>query len=407
MKRSSVLAAAGLFLGLLGAAGGLAYYKAQELEAAAAGGGGFEPAEAVDITPARQVPWQPTSDLVGTVVAVRSVLVRNELAGVVTKVGFESGATIEEGEVLLALDDSTERADLAAASASVRVAEANVVQAESRIRLAERMLERLTSVQGRAVAEADLDRARSELDTARAEHTRWLAEVDQAKARVAQVETRLKKLTIRAPFRARAGMRMVHEGQYLPEGADVVALQELTDYIYLDFAIPQEYAPRVARGTAVMATGELLGPEPVRIEVVATDATVNNDTRNLRVRAIVENTAGRLVPGMFIQIRVPVEDPRPYTVVPATAIRRASYGDSVFVVVPGEGEGQLRAKQRFVTLGPTIGDDVIVLKGIEPGDRVAAAGSFKLRDGALVMQAQPPAPAAQPPVATSQPAGGR
>lgn len=406
MNRSSVLAAAGLFLGLLGAAGGLAYYKTQEIAAAQSGSGGFEPAEAVDITEARRVPWQPTSDLVGTVVAVRSVLVRNELAGVVTAVGFDSGEAIEEGRVLLALDDSTARADLAAATASVRVAEASVAQAESRIRLAERMLERLNSVQGRAVAEADLDRARSELDTARAEHTRWLAEVDQARARVAQVETRLSKLTIKAPFRARAGMRMVHEGQYLPEGADVVALQELTDQIYLDFAIPQEYAPRVAPGVAVMATGALLGPEPVRIEVVATDATVNNDTRNLRVRAVVDNTAGRLVPGMFIQIRVPVEEARLYTVVPGTAIRRASYGDSVFAVVPGESEGKLRAKQRFVTLGPTIGDDVIVLKGLEPGERIAAAGSFKLRDGGLVMQAQP-APAAQAPVATNQPAGDR
>lgn len=398
MNRSSVLAAAGLFLGLLGAAGGLAYYKAQEIGAAAAGGGGYEPAEAVDIAEVRQVTWQPTSDLVGTVVALRSVLVRNELSGVVTTVGFESGAVVEEGQVLLKLDDSVERADLAAAKASVRVAEANVAQAESRIRLAERMLERLTSVQGRAVAEADLDRARSELDTAKAEHTRWLAEVDQAKARVAQVETRLRKMTIRAPFRARAGMRMVHEGQYLPEGTTVVDLQELTDQIYLDFAIPQEYAPRVAPGTAVMATGQLLGPEPTRIEVVATDATVNNETRNLRVRAVVDNSAGRLVPGMFIQIRVPVEDARPYTVVPGTAIRRASYGDSVFVLVPGEGEGQLRAKQRFVTLGPMIGDDVIVLKGLEPGERVAAAGSFKLRDGVLVMQARPVpvAPAAAP-----------
>jgi membrane fusion protein (multidrug efflux system) len=398
MNRSSVLAAAGLFLGLLGAAGGLAYYKAQEIGAAAAGGGGYEPAEAVDIAEVRQVTWQPTSDLVGTVVALRSVLVRNELSGVVTTVGFESGAVVEEGQVLLKLDDSVEQADLAAAKASVRVAEANVAQAESRIRLAERMLERLTSVQGRAVAEADLDRARSELDTAKAEHTRWLAEVDQAKARVAQVETRLRKMTIRAPFRARAGMRMVHEGQYLPEGTTVVDLQELTDQIYLDFAIPQEYAPRVAPGTAVMATGQLLGPEPTRIEVVATDATVNNETRNLRVRAVVDNSAGRLVPGMFIQIRVPVEDARPYTVVPGTAIRRASYGDSVFVLVPGEGEGQLRAKQRFVTLGPMIGDDVIVLKGLEPGERVAAAGSFKLRDGVLVMQARPVpvAPAAAP-----------
>src|SRR5688572_14174956 len=106
MKRSSVLAAAGLFVALAGAAGGLALYKSQEL-AGGHGGGGFEPAEAVNIAEARTVQWNPTSDLVGTVIAVRSVLVRNELAGVVTTVGFESGGVVEEGRVLLAQDDAT------------------------------------------------------------------------------------------------------------------------------------------------------------------------------------------------------------------------------------------------------------------------------------------------------------
>jgi membrane fusion protein, multidrug efflux system len=228
-----------------------------------------------------------------------------------------------------------------------------------------------------------------ELDTARADRTRWLAEVDQAGARVAQVEARLAKLKIAAPFRARAGLRSVHEGQYLAEGADVVALQELTDTIYLDFAVPQEYAPRVTTGTAVMATGELLGPDPVRIEVVAVDATVNNTTRNLRIRAVVDNSRGTLVPGMFVQVRVPIEAPRSYVVVPSMAVRRAAYGNSVFVIEPDE-KGTTRARQRFVTLGRTLEEDVIVLEGLRAGERVGGAGSFKLRDGAMVMVAPPP-----------------
>ncbi|MBC7835575.1 MAG: efflux RND transporter periplasmic adaptor subunit [Phycisphaerales bacterium] len=403
MKRSSVFAAAVLFIGLGAVAGGLALYKYREVAAAAAAGGGYEPAEAVGIVAAREELWQPTSDLVGTVIARRSVLVRNELEGRVTAVGFDSGSIVEEGQTVLTQDDTTERADLEGARASVRVAEANVGQADSRIRLAEQMRERLRSVEVRAIAEADVDRADSELSTAQAERLRWEAEVDQANARVAQLGARLAKMTITAPFRARAGMRVVHEGQYLPEGAEVVWLQELTESIYLDFAIPQEYAPRVKAGTAVMATGDLLGPEPVRIEVVATDAIVNNDTRNLRVRAVVENSAGTLVPGMFVQIRVPVEEPRPYVVVPGTAVRRASYADSVFVVVPGKGDGELRASQRFVKLGPAIGSDVIVLEGVEVGERVVATGSFKLRDGGLLTEGKssaPPGPSPEKPAPT-------
>lgn len=393
MSRSSIIAGVVLFAGLLTAGGTLALHKAREIQAEAAGGGAYEPSEAVDIVAAREVNWQPTSDLVGTVIAIRSVLVSNEIAGVVRSVGFQSGDVVEQGQVLIALDDATAQADLQAARASVRVAQANVLAAESRIDLGERMVARLTSVEGRAIAEADVDRARAEVDSARAELARWNAEVDQAAAHVLQVETRLAKLTIRAPFRARAGMRGVHDGQYLQEGSEIVLLQELTDTIYLDFAIPQAYAPRVAPGTAVMATADLLGPDPVRIEVVATDATVSSTTRNLRVRAVVDNASGTLLPGMFIQIRVPVEAPRRYVVVPGTAIRRAAYGDSIFVVRPGEVEGQLRVVQRFVSLGQSIGQDIIVSDGLQPGEQVVATGSFKLRDGSLVAQARPaPAP---------------
>jgi membrane fusion protein (multidrug efflux system) len=188
-------------------------------------------------------------------------------------------------------------------------------------------------------------------------------------------------------------MRTVHEGQYLKEGTDVVELQELTDQIYLDFAIPQQYAPRVKEGTTVMATADLLGSEPVKIKVVAVDATVNNETRNLRIRSIVDNTQGRLVPGMSVQVKVPIEEPKSYVVVPSMAVHRAAYANSVFVVTP-EPDGQtFRAHQRFVTLGPTVGENAIVLQGLKPGERIAGAGSFKLREGAKVMVAPPGQPA--------------
>jgi membrane fusion protein (multidrug efflux system) len=380
--RSTVVGAA-VFLGVAAVAGGLTAYKVRALSAEA--GGGWEPAESVQVVTAREVAWRPEADLVGTVRSLRSVEVQNELAGVVRAVRFESGSIIEAGEVLLTFDDAVEQADLAAAEANVRVAEASVVAADARLRLAQAELRRVEEIaQARVASEIDLDRARSELDRAAAEKTRTQAEVEAARALVGQVQARLVKRTLRAPFRGRTGLRNVHEGQYLKEGTTVVALEEVSERIYLDFAIPQDHAPRVRPGTTVMADAAVLGSDPVRIEVVALDAAVNLDTRNIRVRAVVDDPGGVLRPGMFIQIRVPVDEPRPFVVVPATAIRRSSYADQVFVIVPGEAEGQLRAKQRFVELGPTVGDDVIILDGVAQGERVAATGSFKLRDGALV-----------------------
>jgi membrane fusion protein (multidrug efflux system) len=374
-------------LGVLGVGSWWAYRHLTGSPGTAAGAGAmaFEPMEAAELITVEEVDWQATADLVGTVVATRSVTVRNEFAGTVTFVGFESGQVVEPGQVLLRLDDSVERADLEASRAAVRVVEASIAQAQTQIRLAEIELARLTSVPTRAVAEVELDRARSRVESVRAELGRWQAELDQARARVAQVEARLAKLTLHAPFRARAGMRSVHEGQYLGAGSDIVALQELTDSIYIDFAISQEYAPRVRVGTTIRAVGPLLGPEPVPMTIVAADAVVNNSTRNLRVRGLVPNPEGRLVPGMAILVRVPIAEPQRIVAVPSTAIRRAAYGNSVFVVEPDPESGAFRARQRFVSLGQAQADRVFVLSGLRPGERIAAAGSFKLRDGVKVI----------------------
>ncbi len=402
MSRGWVVAAVAALAAAAGAVVVIKYRGKGESRPAAAAG--FEPSEAVQIVSAREIPWQTTADLVGTVIALRSVMVRNELAATVREVGFQSGDVVEKGQVILRQDDSTERADLDAAKAAVRVAEANISAIDSQIKLAESELSRLETVQSRAVAEVDRDRAHSKLDSARADRGRWVAEADQARAKVAQVEARLAKLTMTAPFRARAGIRTIHEGQYLAEGTSVVALQELTDTIYLDFAIPQEYAPRVQVGTTVMATAELLGKDPVKIRVVAVDATVNNDTRNLRVRSVVDNPRGVLVPGMSIQVRVPIEAPQTVVAVPTTAVRRAAYGNSVYVIAPDEKTQSVRAHQKFISLGPTIGEDVVVTEGLKAGDRIAAAGSFKLHDGAKVMEQAPGAPGATG--ATGAAAGG-
>jgi membrane fusion protein (multidrug efflux system) len=143
------------------------------------------------------------------------------------------------------------------------------------------------------------------------------------------------------------------------------------------------------------------GGIPIRLEVAALDAVANNATRNVRVRAIAPNPSQRLRPGMFVKVRVPVDEPRPFVSVPVTAVRRAAYADQVFVIetkdepgAQGAPEPKMRARQRFVRLGPTVGDRVIVLDGLAEGETIAASGSFKLRDGVLVRPGEAPAPGA-------------
>lgn len=399
MKRSSIVAAVSIFAVIAGVAGAL-YYRNYKLHSAPPPPA-FEPPTAVDAVAARTHPWQQTADLTGTVIALRSVTISNEVSGTISSLAFKSGSIVEKDAVLLTLDDATDRADLAAAESLVRVAQANVSVADARLRLAQTEVDRLSGAAASGAAPvADLDRAKAEQEKAVADRDRWLADVDQAKANVTQVKTRQAKKTIRAPFRGRVGLKNIHEGQYLAEGASVVSLQEVSDKIYLDFAIPQEHMSKVVPGTIVTASSSATGEKPLKLEVVAIDAQVNNETRNVRVRSIVDNADDRLREGMAVSIRVPIGPTMPLVVIPSTAVRRASFGDQVFVLVPAEQQGMFRAKQRFVKLGPTLGTDVVVTEGLKADEEVAAAGSFKLRDGALVMKA-PPGGAGAPPAAAA------
>ena len=231
-------------LGVVGA--GVVFWKNQH--GAQGGMGGYEPAEKVESAEAHTESWRPTATMVGTVFAIKSITVSNEVPGTVTEVHFDSGSILDQGAPLLTLDTSTEQADLKAAEAAVRVAQANTEVAAANFHLAEASSRRVNeAVSGRAAAAMEADKAKSDLDTAQANLGRMSAELDQARARADQVRSIIEKKHIRAPFKCRAGIRTIHPGQYLKEGTEVVSLQSIDEQIYLDFALPQEQAWRVAR----------------------------------------------------------------------------------------------------------------------------------------------------------------
>jgi membrane fusion protein (multidrug efflux system) len=127
----------------------------------------------------------------------------------------------------------------------------------------------------------------------------------------------------------------------------------------------------------------------VKAEILAIDARVDPSTRNAMVRAKIKDASQAPRPGASVRVQVAVGTPLMATAVPASAVRKGPAGDHVFVVVADE-QGKTRARLREVSVDAMAGDDVVITKGLSPGEQVAASGSFKLREAALVSVSNPP-----------------
>ncbi len=332
----------------------LAVWKRASIrEADAATASQPEPVEVVTIAIAEQRDYRPHTTSIGTVLALSSITLRNELAGTVRRVALQPGQIVEAGALLLALDVAVEEAELAAQMASAELARTTLARTE-RLR------------ESRVVSEQLLDESRSAHDVALAQIARTKAIIDRK--------------TIRAPFRARIGLSDVHVGQYLDEGTEITTLQGVDAAAHVDFTVAQSVAAglQVGQEVSVAAAGE---PKPVRAKIVAIDAKVDPTTRNALVRARI--TEGAPAPGASVRVEVPVGPAASAVAIPVSALRKGPGGDYVFVI-EADSTGQSRAHVQPVQSGTVVDDHVLVVGGLAPGQQVATSGSFKLRESVLV-----------------------
>ncbi|HSF66819.1 MAG TPA: efflux RND transporter periplasmic adaptor subunit [Nitrospiraceae bacterium] len=314
-----------------------------------------EPREAVSVAVAREIEHRPTTTSIGTVLALRSITLRNELPGTVRHVRLIPGQIVDEGTLLVALDVSVEEAELKAQ--------------EAQAALAKSVLHRRRNLnRDLATTQEEVDRARADLDVA-------LAQIARTKAIIA-------RKTIRAPFRARVGIADVHPGQYLNEGTQLTTLQGVEEAVHVDFTVPQQVAAGLKEDerVAVFVTAE---SSPITAKIVALDARIDPATRNAMVRARIEHAASAPAPGASVRVQVPVGPPRKAIAVPVSALRKGPGGDQVFVI-EADKEGNTRAHVRQVESGTVLGDEVVIQSGLSAGEQVATSGSFKLRDEVLV-----------------------
>lgn len=317
------------------------------------------PPEAVTTIVARQEKWPATLNVIGTMVAVQGVTVSADLPGTVARIAFDSGKSVNAGDVLVELDTRQERAQLAAIEAQRDLAHINFARMQQLVK------------EG-VVAQTEYDNA--------------TAQQKATDAQVGEIRATIARKTIRAPFSGILGIRQINLGQYLAAGEAIVSLQALNP-IYVNFGVPQQEGAKVRVGRTIRVTSSDAAGAGFTGRVTAIDSVVNEATRNLQVQATLANPGGRLRPGMFVQVEMIVGADRPVIALPTTAINYAPYGDSVYVVSDLKdpaGHTYRGVRQQFVKLEGSRGDQVAVVSGVKPEDEVVSSGVFKLRNGAAV-----------------------
>ena len=383
MKRWLIMI--GVVLAMVAVIGGIWWYNvSQKLAAYKAMG---TPKQSVTAMKAEQQEWRQQVTAVGSLHAVRGADISNEVAGVVEAIHFESGADVKAGTLLVEMRADDDIGRLESLKANAELAQLNYERA-------------VKQLDAQAISKAELDTQKA---TARS-----------AKAQVAEQQAIVDKKRIRAPFNGHIGIRNADPGQYLPAGTKLVTLQTL-DPIHVDFHLPQQQLAGLRVGQAVTALSDTYPGQTFSGRITAVDPKVDTDTRNVQVRATLQNPKRQLLPGMYVNMQVDLGKPQSYITLPNTALTYNPYGTAAYVIttrakfeqeaqkeaaakgekIPEKTAEQKEADQKaandpvvrqvFVTTGPTRGDQVAVLKGIAVGEQVVTSGQLKLKNGTPVV----------------------
>lgn len=289
----------------------------------------------------------------GRIEPAEDVALASEVAGRVTAVLVEDGATVEAGEIILRFDDDDEEARVNAAEASLAAAQADLRRARK-------------LVEEEVAAEARLEDALSR---------ERMAEADLSSARVA-----LQNRVVRAPFTGQIGFIEVSPGAYLAPGAEIARLTT-PDRLRVRFQVPQDLSEAVedAGEVAVSRDGTNCG----NAEIVTLAPRFDPMTRTRQVEARAPQGRCVLRPGGFVAVAVPTARREGAVFVPHASVRREGFESWLFRAV--ERDRGLVAERVPVELGVVNGASIEIREGLEAGARVVAEGATTLTDGAPIV----------------------
>lgn len=310
----------------------------------------FTPPAVVAVSTVTAQPWQNTLQAVGTLEASQGVILKSEVAGLVTAVYFRSGDEVKEGQPLVQLNPAIPAAQFATAKAQTQLSAADYQRA-------------LQLYRKKVFAKADLDKA--------------LANYQANQAQEAKASAALAQTTIRAPFSGRLGLRNVNKGDYLDPSRGIVNLNAITP-LRINFQVPGTTSSQIKLGSQVFIQSNAYPKQTFVAKVYAVDSQIDAATRSLAVRAVLDNASGKLLPGAFVEVSLQLGTPESLPTIPETALNTDEKGSYVYRAL-----GNIAVKTPVTILFEKSGQ--VGVSGLKIGEKIISIGSFKVHDKAPII----------------------
>lgn len=287
--------------------------------------------------------------LSGSIEANEQIDIRSEVSGIVENISFNEGSTVQQGQILFKVNDIELRAQLAQVKTAQNLASEN----ERRAKLL---------LQKEAISQEEYDIAS--------------ADFLSAKAQTQLIQAQLSKTTVRAPFSGKIGLRYISKGTYVTPTTLIAKLIN-TNQLKITFSIPEKYASQMKVNNTLSFT-TAGSKETFTAKIYAIEPEIEVATRTLKLRAIAQNREGKLFPGTFANVTLPLEKLKDALLVPTEALIPIQNGKKIFVAQNGQ------AKEIIVETGARTDKDILITSGLKAGDTILTSGVMTLKDGSPV-----------------------
>lgn len=288
-----------------------------------------------------------TISLSGSIEANEQIEIRSEVSGIVENIYFTEGSQVSKGQVLLKVNDIELRAQLAQARTKASLASEN----ERRAKLL---------LQKEAISQEEYDIASADFRT--------------ANSQTQLIQAQIGKTSIRAPFSGKVGLRNISPGTYVTPTTLIAKLVN-TNPLKITFSIPEKYASEINKNASITFTVPNM-TEKFTAKIYALEPEIETMTRTLKIRALTQNSTGKLLPGTFANIELPLKNIKDAIIIPTESIIPVQDGKKVFIANNG------KAKEVKVETLTRTDKDVVITSGLKIGDTLLTSGVMSLKDEA-------------------------